>query len=195
MLRSMQWFDQSLRFLRLIYRDQSWDWSLRSISGYRDYTEIDIDVKFRYWSLYQSLKSTQSPMQLLICRSISEINIRDWYWDQYRDWSWDWSLILLYKTNLCIIISLSVSESIDQYQMLIFDISEIDTKIGDGINLCIDHKINLKNNLKINLCIDLWDWYRDSIIGLLSKLVCLLTPQDHTWSLRLGEILRAKLFP
>ena len=58
---------------------------------------------------------------------------------------------LLSKIDLCIIVSLSISESRDQSRMLVFDISEIDTEIGLEINLCIDHKINLGINLYINL--------------------------------------------
>ena len=81
--------------------------------------------------------------------SLSEFHPRD----QYIDWSWDLSLQLLSKINPCITISLSISGSRDQYQMLIFDISEINTGVGIEINMCIDHKINLK----INLCIDFRD--------------------------------------
>ena len=63
--------------------------------------------------------------------------------------------------------------------MMIFNISEIDTEIGFEINLCTDHKIISRSISVLISMLNFRDGYRDSLIGLLSKLACPLTPQDH----------------
>ena len=183
------------------YRDQSWDWSLRSISGYRD------------WYKDQNRCLSQILISLLISGINTEINtvtdieidLRDQFSDGIIRDQYQRSIQrLLSKINLwdCYLNSISISQSF--YPSLKFKIKlrywslisprSILRLVLRSISVLITRSISRSMSVLISE-IELWDWYRDSLIGLLRKSAYPLTLQDHTWSLRLGGMRRAKRLP